>query len=80
LPWGVHPIVCGNKKRQFLLGKIYEITRFFYSHYLGALEVPNRIVMTLPMRMRVESNWFKEDENSIGNKFAGNDEKHRHRR
>jgi hypothetical protein len=47
---------------------------------LGALEVPNRIVMTPPMRMRVESNWFKEDENSNGNKLAGNDETHRHRR
>jgi hypothetical protein len=74
LPWGVHPIVCGSQKRQCLHGKIYEISRSFYSRRLGALEVPNRIVMTLPMRMRVKSNWFKDDENSNRNKFTRNDE------
>jgi hypothetical protein len=62
------------------MAKFMKLPGFFYSSRLGALEMPNRIVMTPPMRMRVESNSFKDDENSNRNKFAGNDEKHRHRR
>jgi hypothetical protein len=45
LLWGEHPIERSCQKRQCLFGKIYEITRSFYSRRLGGLEMPNRIVI-----------------------------------
>jgi len=50
--WGVHPIVRGGKRPQSLPYKNMDIPDLFTPVRLGAIEAPNRIIMSPLTRMR----------------------------